>query len=117
MEAGAAPMLKIGEGFGTWLIPIIIFGVLGLIAVVSLIVLVWAYSCRSRQKSTDHEPQTTHEIYRTPTIPYMSPSSERPVDSNIGRLVTHSRSLHVVSQFTYASNRRVLISTTSLAIR
>ena len=109
-------MLKVGQGFGTWLIPIIIFGVLGSVAVVSLIVLVCAYSCRSRRKITEQEPEMTHEIYRTPTIPYNDSSSDRPVDPTIGRLVSHSRSLHVVSRFIYIPSRRVLIPT-SLAIK
>jgi hypothetical protein len=116
MEAGAAPMLKIGQGFGTWLIPIIIFGVFGSVAIISLAVLVCAYSRRSRRKITDQEPETTHETYRTPTIPYKDPSSDRPVDPTIGRLVAHSRSLHVVSRFMYVLNSQVLISA-SLAIK
>ncbi|KAF9646617.1 hypothetical protein BDM02DRAFT_3188665 [Thelephora ganbajun] len=91
--AGAA-MLKVGQGFGTWLIPIIIFGVFGFVAVVSLITFVYAYSCRPRRRITDQEPEMTHEIYRTPTTPYKDPS-DRPVDPTIGRLITHSRSLHV----------------------
>lgn len=114
--AGATPTLKIGQGFGTWLIPIIIFGVLGSAAVASLAFLVCIYSCRPRRKITDWEPETTHESYRTPTIPYKHPSHDRPVDSTIGRLVTHSRSLHVVSQFISVPNRRVLIFT-SLATK
>lgn len=104
--AGAAPILEIGQGFGTWLIPIIIFGVLGSVGVVSLIVLVCAYSCLSRRETADHGPEMTHEIYRTPTIPYRDPPSDRPLaDSTTGRLVTHSRSLHVVSMFAYVTNR------------
>ena len=108
-------MLKVGQGFGTWLIPIIIFGVLGSVAIMSLIVLVCAYYCRSRRRITDRKPQMTHEIYRTPTMPYKNPSV-RPVDPTIGRLITHSRSLHVVSRLIYLLNRLILIST-SLAIK
>ena len=52
----------------------------------------------------------TYETYRTPTIPYRDPYPERPVDSTIGRLIRHSRSLHVVRSSTFISKYRVLIS-------
>lgn len=57
----------------------------------------------------DQEPETTYETYRTPTISYKDPSIDRPVDPNIGRLITHSRSLHVVSPFILILIYRVLI--------
>ena len=95
----AVAVLKIGQGFGTWLIPVIIFGVLGSVAVVSLITLVCICSCRPRRRIEDQEPGMTYETYRTPTIPYNNSSSDRPVDPTIGRLITHSRSLHIVSVF------------------
>ena len=96
--AGAA-ILQVGKGFGTWLIPVIIFSALGSVAVMSLIALVCVYLCRPRRKIMDQEPETTYETYRTPTNSYKDPSPDRPVDSTIGRLVAHSRSLHVVSPF------------------
>jgi len=108
--AGVA-ILKTGKGFGTWLIPIIIFGALGFIAVLSLIVLLCVYSRRPQRRITDPEPEMTYETYRTPTIPYRNPSLERPVDSTIGRLIRHSRSLHVVRPFAFIQKYEVLIST------
>ena len=95
--AGAA-VLKVDKNFGTWLIPIIIFGALGFVAVMSLIATVCVYFCR-RRKIMDQEPETSYETYRTPTISYKDPSPDMPVDSTIGRLITHSCSLHVVSPF------------------
>ena len=95
-----AGILKIGQGFGTWLIPIIIFGALASIVVLSLITLVFVYSRRPRTRITDQEPEMTYETYRTPTIPYKNPSSNSPADPTIGRLIAHSRSLHVVSPLT-----------------
>jgi len=106
--AGAAA-LKVGEGFGTWLIPVIIFGALGFVAVMSLIVLACVHFCRPRRKIIDQEPETTYETYRTPTISYKDPSLDRPADPNIGRFITHSRSLHVVSPFILILIFRVLI--------
>ena len=108
--AGAA-ILKIGQGFGTWLIPIIIFGALGSIAIMSLIAFVCVYSCRPRRDTTDQEPEMTYETYRTPTIPYQDHYPDSPVDPTIGRLIKHSRSLHVVSSFKFMSNHKVLILT------
>ena len=108
--AGVA-ILKTGHGFGTWLIPIIIFGALGSIAVLSLIALLCVYSRRPRKRITDPEPEMTYETYHTPTIPYRNPSPERPTDSTIGRLIRHSRSLHVVSQSVFIPNYRDLILT------
>ena len=108
--AGVA-ILRIGQGFGTWLIPIIIFGALGSIAILSLVGLVCVYSRRPRKRITDPEPEMCYETYRTPTIPYREPSPERPIDSTIGRLITHSRSLHVVRPFVCIPKYRVLIST------
>ncbi|KAF9778427.1 hypothetical protein BJ322DRAFT_497475 [Thelephora terrestris] len=105
MAALASPMLKIGQGFGTWLIPIIIFGILGSLSVLSLAGLVCAYSCLPRRERMDQEPELTHEIYRTPTTPYRDPSSDRPVDATIGRLITHSRSLHVPRNQTVSPHR------------
>ena len=107
--AGAA-ILKMGQGFGTWLIPIIIFGALGSIAIMSLIAWVCFYACRPRRRITEQEPEMTYETYRTPTIPYRDRSPDRRVDPTIGRLVTHSRSLHVVSRFVCTPNGRILTS-------
>jgi len=106
-----AATLEVGKGFGTWLIPIIIFGVLGSVAFVSLITLVCVYSCRSRRRTTDQDPEMTYETYRTPTISYKDPSHDRPIDPIIGRLIRHSRSLHVVSAYVHILNRRILITT------
>lgn len=114
MAGPASPILKIGQGFGTWLIPIIIFGILGSVAIVSLAAL--ACVCLSRERIPDQEPGATREIYRTPTLPYRDPPSDRPVDATIGRFITHSRSLHVVSLPIYVPNCRVLIPA-SLAIK
>src|SRR5579872_6169903 len=106
--AVAAPMLKIGQGFGTWLIPVLIFGVLATVAIASLVFFACSYSCRSRRKMKQPSLGTSYEIYRMPTTPYRNPSSDRLVDPIIGRLIRHSRSLHVVSPFPYFLNRRVL---------
>ena len=92
--------LKTDKGFGTWVIPIIILGALGSVAILSLVAFVCVYLCRPR-RTTDQEPVMTYETYRTPTITYRDPSADGPVDPTIGRLVTHSRSLHVVRPFTY----------------
>jgi len=108
--AGAA-ILEVGKGFGTWLIPVIIFSALGSVAFMSLIALVCVYLCRPRKNIMDQEPETTYEIYRTPTTAYRDPSPDMPVDSTIGRLVAHSRSLHVVSPFIVTLIHRVLIFT------
>ena len=107
--AGAAA-LKAGKGFGTWLIPVIILSIFGSVAIFSLIAFVCVHFCRTRRRITDQEPELTHEIYRMPTIPYKDPSADRPVDTTIGRLITHSRSLHVVRPFIHVLNHRALIS-------
>jgi hypothetical protein len=59
----------------------------------------------------DREPEMTYETYRMPTTPYQDTSPDRPVDATIGRLVTHSRSLHVVSPLILMLSHRVLILT------
>lgn len=100
--------LKTDKGFGTWLIPIIMLGTLGSVALMSLVAFVCVYLCRPR-RTTDQEPVMTYETYRTPTTTYRGPSADAPVDPTIGRLVTHSRSLHVVRLFAHIPNHRVLI--------
>ena len=94
--AGAAPSFNIGHGFGTWLIPIIIFGILFSVVIVSLVFLACSRSCWRNRRITK-EPEATHETYHTPTTTYRDPPSDGFVGPTVGRPIRHSRSLHVVS--------------------